>query len=66
MTDSELKKNVRERIIKIRTDGISTGKIVNASNGNLTIHDIYDMIGASVVPIEKWHAADNVLKKMGY
>ena len=66
MTDSELKKDVRERIIKARTDGVSTGRMANIAGDGISIEVIYGMIGAIPVPIESWQKMDKVLKKMGY
>lgn len=66
MTDAELKKSVRERIIKARTDGIPTGRIIKFANGGISFEVIYGMIGAVPIPIELWQKMDRVLRKMGY
>ena len=66
MTEAELKRSVRERIIKARTDGIPTGRIIKYSNGGISFDIIYGMIGAVQTPIELWQEMDRVLRKMGY
>lgn len=66
MNEVELKRSVRERIIKARTDGIPTGRIVKFGGDGVTFDVIYGMIGAVPIPIELWEKMDRVLKKMGY
>ena len=66
MTESELKKSVRERIIKARTDGVPTGRIIKFADDGISYQVIYGMIGAVPIPIELWKKMDQVLRKMGY
>lgn len=66
MTDAELKRSVRERIIKARTDGIPTGKIVREGGDGISFDIVYGMIGAVPIPIEYWERMDRVLTDMGY
>ena len=64
--ESELKKDIVDRIKKARADGVPTGKIVKECSETMSIHIIYDMLEAKMFPIEVWEKVDKGLKKLGY
>jgi hypothetical protein len=64
--DVELKRGVLERLRKARSEGLSTGKLANSCDGEISIHTIYDMLEAKSFPENVWRCVDEGLKKFGY
>ena len=64
--DIKLKKDVFNRIVKLRSEGYSAGKLAKAIGGNVTIDVIYNMLGSVPVEMYLWRQMDNGLRRMGY
>ena len=64
--DPELKKDVYKRLREARKDGLTVGEIERESEGELGVHDVFDMLEAKIMPKEKWLKMDEVLKAFGY
>lgn len=65
-TETDLKRDVIERLIKARKDGVSSGVIAKESSKGMSIHVIYDMLEAKTYPVEIWSKVDSGLRKLGY
>lgn len=65
-TETDLKRDVLERLIKARKDGVSSGVIAKESSKGMSIHVIYDMLEAKAYPTETWSMVDKGLRKLGY
>ena len=66
MTDAELKKGVIAKIQKARKDGMTIGRLEAACPPGITLHVIYDMLNAGLLPIEIWQEMDDVMSGLGY
>lgn len=64
--EPELKKDVYKRLKEARKDGLTVGEIERESNGELGVHDVFDMLEAKVMGRDKWVKMDKVLKEFGY
>ena len=64
--ETEIKMEVMERIRKARADGVPAGIIAKESSEGMSIHVIYDMLEAKILPLDKWKQVDEGLKRLGY
>ena len=65
-TIADYKRSIIERIQKARKSGVSAGKIAKASEGQMSIHTVYDMLNAEIFGKESWQVMDETLKKLGF
>lgn len=65
-TETDLKKDVIERLTRARKEGVSSGVIAKESSKGMSIHVIYDMLEAKAYPAEIWSMVDKGLRKLGY
>lgn len=64
--DAGYKKDIIERLMRARKEGVSTGKIIRASRNVLTYRIIYDALGAKLMPKSVWDSINSALRKLGY
>lgn len=51
---AKLKRELHARLVECREKGVLMSKIAEASNGFLTLTDLYNMLNAEKVPLAKW------------
>lgn len=62
----ELKRSVRERLIKARRSGLTVGDVERVSERQVMAHDVFDMLDAKFVKKQVWEQMDQILKDFGY
>ena len=61
---ARLKRELHTKLLEYREKGVLMTKIAEASNGFLTITDLYSMLNAAKVPMAKWELLQAAFAEM--
>lgn len=61
---SKRKQRIAARLDLALGEGVTRAQLAEASGGTLGLQDVMDMVERKTVPVAKWEALDNALKKL--